>query len=81
MVRNEIEEFKSVKISFALKAKFSIVRNDETQTMEHYFHEDEPQFITINDEDNIEIRAFDDFVEMMKGEIEAWSALGSGWVV
>ena len=33
VVENEIKELNSVKVSFGLKAEFSIIRNDEIQTM------------------------------------------------
>ena len=40
VVKNEIEELRSVNVSFGLKAEFSILRNDEMETMEHYIQED-----------------------------------------
>ena len=48
--------------------------------MEHYFRENEPHVFNRNDEDQIKIE-FDRFVERTKGEIEAWSERGSGWVL
>ena len=37
VVENEIKELNNVKVSFGLKAEFSIIRNNKRQTMEHYF--------------------------------------------
>ena len=70
VVENKIKELNSVKVSFGMKAEFSIIRNDEIQTMEHYFQENEPHVFNRQDEGHIKIE-FDIFVETMKGEIEA----------
>ena len=80
VVKNEIKELNSVKVSFGLKAEFSIIRNNKRQTMEHYFQEHQPHIFNRNNQAQIKIE-FDRFVETMKGEIEAWSARGSGWVL
>ena len=48
--------------------------------MQHYFQENQPHVFNRNDQAQIKIE-FDSFVETMKGEIEAWSARGSGWVL
>ena len=80
VVKNEIKELNSVKVSFGLKAEFSIIRNNKRQTMEHYFQENQPHIFNRNNQAQIKIE-FDRFVETMKGEIEAWSARGSGWVL
>ena len=80
LVENEIQKLKSVKVSFGLQVKFSIERNGETQYMEHYFRENEPHVFNKNDEELIK-QEFDRFVENVKGEIEAWSENGSGWVI
>ena len=80
VVENEIKELNIVKVSFGMKAEFSIIRNDQRQTMEHYFQENQPHVFNRNDQAQIKIE-FDSFVETMKGEIEAWSARGSGWVL
>ena len=69
-----------MKESFGLKVKFSIEINGETDHMEHYFREDEAHVFDRHDEDKIKIK-FDKFVEREKGEIEVWSAKGSGWVI
>ena len=80
VVQNEINELNSVKVRFGMKAEFSIIRNDERQTMQHYFQENQPHVFNRNDQAQIKIE-FDSFVETMKGEIVAWSARGSGWVL
>ena len=80
LVKNEIKELRSIKVSFGLKVKFSIERNGETQYMEHYFRENEPHVFNRNDEYQIK-EEFDSFIERTKGEIESWSEKGSGWVV
>ena len=46
--------------------------------MEQYFKEDEPHVYNRHDEDLIE-QKYDEFIERIKGEIENWSAKGSGW--
>ena len=74
VVENEIKELNSVKVRFGLKAEFSIIRNDEIQTMQRYFQENEPHVFNRYNEDQIKIE-FDIFVETMKGEIEDLSAI------
>ena len=80
LIENELKELKNVKVSFGLKVEFSIERNDETQYMEHYFREEEPHVFNRHDKELIK-EEFDRFVERVKGEIEGWSAKGSGWVL
>ena len=79
LVKQEIQKLKSVKVSFGLQVKFSIERNGETQHMEHYFREKEPNVFR-HDEKLIK-QKFDEFIERTKGEIENWSEKGSGWEV
>ena len=62
-----------------MKAEFSIIRNNKEQTMKLYFKENHPHVFNRNNKAQIKME-FDSFVETMKGEIEAWSARGSGWV-
>ena len=78
IIRNEIEALRSVKLSFGLKAEFSIVRNDERQTMQLYVLENEPHIFGKHDENIIE-REVNRLIERIEGEIEAWSEKGSGW--
>ncbi|KAL9987185.1 hypothetical protein ACROYT_G001444 [Oculina patagonica] len=77
---SEIDDLRSLKASFGLEVKFSIQRDGETQHMEHYFREREPHVFTKNNKDQIK-KEFDKFIERAKGEIEAWSERGSGWVI
>ena len=42
LIKNEITSLASVKTQFVLLVKFSIIRNNETQYMEHYFKQDDP---------------------------------------
>ena len=70
---NEIETLKSVKIQFVLLVRFSMIRDEEVQKMEHYF--DRMQPIILN-ENNIGT-----FIAQVKGGIDAWSQRGSGWVM
>ena len=80
LVENEIEALQSVKVSFGLNVGFSIQRNGEMQRMEHYFREKDRHVFRRQNEDGIKIE-FDRFVERTKGEFEAWSERGSGWVI
>ena len=68
VVENEIKELNSVKVSFGMKAEFSIIRNDVRQTMEHYFQEKQPHVFNKNDQAHIKIE-FDRFVETMKEKL------------
>ena len=60
---NEIETLKSVKIQFVLLVRFSMIRDEEVQKMEHYF--DRMQPIILN-ENNIGT-----FIAQVKGGIDA----------
>ena len=78
--REEVKELRSVKIQFALLVSFYIYRNREVERMEHYFNHMQP--IVMN-EHNIDMlnNMLNQYVDEMRGEIEAWSQRGSGWVV
>jgi len=80
LVEQEILKLKNVKVSFALEVKFSIERDSETQYMKHYFENKKPHIFSRYDKEEIKEK-FDEFIENLKGEIEAWSERGSGWVV
>lgn len=80
MIENEIVNLTSVKTEFGLIVKFSIIRNDETQYMEHYLKQNEPVILNRNKEATIN-DVFNRFIDQVKGEIEAWSQRGSGWVI
>ena len=78
LIEQEILKLGSVKVSFGLKVNFEIERNGETQEMSHYFKEDQPHVFTSYDKEQIE-QKYEEFMERIKGEIENWSLLGSGW--
>ena len=78
--REEIKALRSVKINFGLLVSFYINRNGEVERMGHYFNRMQP--IVMN-EHNIDMlnEVLNKFVDEVRGEIEAWSQRGSGWVV
>ena len=77
---NEIASLGSIKTKFALLAKFSTFRNEQTQYMEHYFVQRDNEIFNRNNEETINT-AFYRFVDEVKGQIEAWSQRESGWVL
>jgi len=80
LVEQEIFELKNVKVGFGLEVKFSIERDGETQSMKNYFKTNRPYIFTRYDKEEIKDKC-DEFIENIKGEIESWSEMGSGWVV
>ena len=80
VTREEVQSLKSVKVQYGLLVRFSVNRNGEEEYMQHYFNRMKP--IVFN-EHNIDTtnHIFDQFVDEVRGEIEAWSERGSGWVV
>jgi len=80
LVKNEVSRLRSIKAQFGLLVKFSINRNGETQHMEHFFKQRDPAIFNRNNEATIE-DTFNRFADQAKGEIEAWSKRGSGWVI
>lgn len=50
LLEKEITHLKSVKTQFVTHVKFSVVRNDKTEYMEHYFKENEPAILNKNNE-------------------------------
>ena len=60
---------------------FSIERNGEKEYMNNYFGENDLHVFNKHDSDDLIEKAFDKFIEMMKGEIENWSERGPGWVL
>ena len=77
---NEVETLKSVKIQFGLVVRFYIIRDENLQQMDHYFNRMQP---VILNENNIDIlnHLLSQFIDEVKGEIEAWSERGSGWIM
>ena len=59
-----------------------MIRDEKVQQMEHYFNRMQP---TILNEHNLNIdtlnHLLNQFIDEVKGEIEAWSQRGSGWVL
>jgi len=80
VIGNEIKTLKSVKTQFELDVEFSITRDGEKQEMIHYFKQTDPAVFKRNNAATVNSvlrRSVDEF----KGQIEAWSQRGSGWVV
>ena len=77
---NEVETMKSVKIQFGLLVRFYMIRDEKLQQMDHYFNRMQP--IILN-EHNMDILtpSLNQFIDEVKGEIEAWSERGSGWIM
>ena len=78
--KNEVETLKSVKIQFSLSASFYMIRDEKEEEMNHYFNRMQPVILT---EHNIDIlnHLLNQFIDEVKGEIEAWSERGSGWIL
>ena len=74
---HEVESMKSVKIQFGLLVRFYMIRDEKIQQMDHYFNRMQP---VILNEHNMDIltATLNQFVDEVKGEIEAWSERGSG---
>ena len=76
----EVETLKSVKIQFSLNVRFFIYRNEEKEEMNHYFNRMQPVILNQQNKDIIK-PLLNQFVDQVKGEIEAWSERGSGWIM
>ncbi len=77
---NEAKELKSVKMQFGLLVRFSMNREEEVRIMEHYFNRMKPAILNEHNIDTLN-NLLNQFIDEVKGEIEAWSQRGSGWVV
>ena len=77
---NEVETMKSVKIQFSLLVRFYMIRDEKLEEMNHYFDWMQPVILT---EHNIDIlnNLLNQFIDEAKGQIEAWSERGSGWIL
>ena len=77
---NEVETMKSVKIQFSLLVRFYTIRDEKVEEMNHYFDRMQPVILT---EHNIDIlnNLLNQFIDEVKGQIEAWSERGSGWIL
>ena len=76
---NEVETLKSVKIQFGLVVRFYMIRDEKLQQMDHYFNRMQP---VILNEHNVDIlnQLLNQFIDEVKGEIEAWPCLFKGWI-
>ena len=77
---SEVETMKSVKIQFSLLVRFHMIRDEKVEQIDHYFNRMQP---VILNENNIDILnpLLNQFIDEVKGEIEAWSERGSGWIM
>ena len=78
--KKEVETMKSVKIKFSLNIRFYIHRNEEKEEMNHYFDSMQPVILNQHNIDIIK-PLLNQFIDQVKGEIEAWSERGSGWIM
>ena len=77
---DEAWNLKSLKIQFSLLVRFSKSRDEEAQRMEHYFNRMQPAILNEHNMDTLN-HLLNEFIDYVKGEIEAWSQRGSGWVI
>ena len=78
--KNEVEALKSVKIQFSLLVKFHMTRDGKVEEMEHYFNRMQPAIVNEHNIDTLK-PLLNHFTDEVKGEIEAWSERGSGWIM
>ena len=55
-------------------------QNEEVQEMEHYFNRMQPAILNEHNIDTLN-HLLNQFIDEVKGEIEAWSQRGSGWIL
>ena len=77
---NEVEALKSVKIQFSILVKFHMKREGKMEEMEHYFNRMQPVILNEHNMDTLN-PLLNQFIHEVKGEIEAWSERGSGWIM
>ena len=77
---NKVETMKSVKIQFSLLVKFYMIRDEEVEEMDHYFNRMRPVIMSEHNIDTLN-HLLTQFIDEVKGEIEAWSERGSGWIM
>ena len=78
--KNEVGALKSVKIQFSLLVKFRMTREGKVEEMEHYFNRMQPVIVNEHNIDTLN-PLLNQFIHEAKGEIEAWSERGSGWIM
>ena len=76
----EVEIMKSAKIQFSLNVAFHINRDGKKEEMNHYFNRMRPVILNEHNKDIIK-PLLNQFIDQVKGEIEAWSERGSGWIM
>ena len=76
----EVETLKSVKIQFSLLVKFYMKRDGKVEEMNHYFNRMRPVILNEHNIDTLN-HALNQFIDEVKGEIEAWSERGSSWIM
>ena len=77
---NEVDTLKSVKIQFGFLVRFYMIRDEKVQQKEHYFNWKQPPIL--NEHNIVTLNhLINKFIGVVKGEIEAWSQRGSGWVI
>ena len=69
---NEVGTLKSVKIQFGLLVRFHMFRDEKVQQMEHYFNRMQSAILNENNIDTLNC-LLNEFIDQVKGEIEAWS--------
>ena len=77
--KQEVETNKSLKIQFTITVRFYVDRDGEREYILHYFNRMQPVILNEHNMDVIK-PVLNQFVEQVKGEIEAWSERGSGWI-
>ena len=77
---NEVETLKSAKIQFGLLVRFYMIRDGKKEEMDHYFNRMQPVILNEHNMDIIK-PLLNQFIDQVKGEIEAWSERGSGWIM
>ena len=77
---NEVETLKSVKIQFGLVVRFYMIRDEKLQQMDHYFKRMQPVILNEHNMDTLNL-LLNQFIGEVKGETDAWSQRGSGWVL
>ena len=77
---NEVETLKSVKIQFSLLVRFYMIRDEKVEEMDHYSNRRRPAILNEHNIDTLN-HALNQFIDEAKGEIEAWSERGSGWIM
>ena len=77
---SEVETMKSVKIQFSLLVRFYMIRDEKKEEMNHYFNRMQPVILNEHNTDILK-NLLNQFIDEVKGEIEAWSERGSGWIM